>query len=552
MLKRKKILSLLLVSAMATSLLAGCGSQNEKTESKESAVQSQEKVEEKPADQSQEKAEEEPIVIKALAIVGADDGDWNDYWYFTYLEEKFNVDFQIEMISSEADVKIPLLFASDDLPDLFLNSLSNDQIDQYGSEGFLLDMTSYLSEETTPNLWAILGEQPDFISAMTNLDGQIYALRGMDMSVHNQNVNRFYLNYDWSEQILGKNPETLDEFYDYLVAVKEEDMNGNGDPNDEIPLGGRYGDPEAIHAFTAMLNAFGFTRMEVEAINGEVVYVPAAENYKHFLEFMHKLYEEELLDPEFFTQTEEQRNAKDADYRYGAVGNYINSMNQPELDISLQYELMEPITSEYNSEKMVAAHGVNLYGALSITKECEHPEKIVEMYDWMLTPEGTVGALFGPELGTWEGYEDYGIEYQLEDNVFSFTETMPAEYETNGKNWYRDKVCPSSGTVPIYRNFRQANVGHAYYIPDDTAIHLEPYFVVNWPKAMKYTTDELEQLALITTDITSYKDEMVTKMITGEVSIDSFDEYVQGLKDRGLDKYLEVHQTAYDRFTENK
>ena len=33
-------------------------------------------------------------------------------------------------------------------------------------------------------------------------------------------------------------PTTTDEYYEVLKAFKEQDANGNGDPNDEIPLAG--------------------------------------------------------------------------------------------------------------------------------------------------------------------------------------------------------------------------------------------------------------------------------------------------------------------------
>lgn len=31
-------------------------------------------------------------------------------------------------------------------------------------------------------------------------------------------------------------PTTTDEFYEMLVAFRDQDANGNGDPNDELPL----------------------------------------------------------------------------------------------------------------------------------------------------------------------------------------------------------------------------------------------------------------------------------------------------------------------------
>lgn len=549
----RKVCALLLTACMSLGLLAGCGEKEETvTNNDDTAVKEQEVSQE--AENEGDASDEETIVLKLTAVPTGSDGDWNDYWYINLIEEKFNVDIQVEMISSEAEGKIPLLFASDDLPDFFVNGLSSAQLIQYGTEGYLLDLSSYVSEETTPNLWAILEQYPDALSAMKTPDGEIYALRGLDMAVHNQNIARFYINYDWAEQILGKLPENLDEFYEYLVGVKENDMNGNGDPNDEIPLGGCYSDGEMFNVFMPILNAFGYTRMSIEAIDGKVVYVPAEENYKYVLEYIKKLYDEELLDPEFFTQSWEQRSAKDAEYRYGAVGLVINSANQSDPDLAAKYQFLEPLTSEYNSEKITAATGVNLRGSMMITKSCEHPEKLIEIYDWCLSREGTLASLYGPEQGTWEGHEEYGSTFEWVEDDSVLVENIFDENDCTNYDTYLHKyLSPGSGVFPMFRDFNTATEeGAGYSLIEDTREHLEPYYVVNWPGAISYTVEESDSLALVSTDIVSYKDEMVTKMITGEISIeDGFDDYVQGLKDRGLEQLLEVYQTAYDRYMSN-
>ena len=43
----------------------------------------------------------EKVVIKMKVNSNASQGDWNEYYFIKYLEEEFNVDFQIEMISDE-------------------------------------------------------------------------------------------------------------------------------------------------------------------------------------------------------------------------------------------------------------------------------------------------------------------------------------------------------------------------------------------------------------------------------------------------------------------
>ena len=46
---------------------------------------------------------------------------------------------------------------------------------------------------------------------------------------------------------------------------------------------------------------------------------------------------------------------------------------------------------------------------------------------------------------------------------------------------------------------------------------------------------------------------MESKMINGDLDIDAtWDEYIKGLNDRKLDRYVELLQTAYDRWASSK
>lgn len=45
-----------------------------------------------------------------------------------------------------------------------------------------------------------------------------------------------YLNKTWLDNLGLTYPETVEELYTVLKAFKEQDANGNGDPNDEIPI----------------------------------------------------------------------------------------------------------------------------------------------------------------------------------------------------------------------------------------------------------------------------------------------------------------------------
>ena len=162
--------------------------------------------------------------------------------------------------------------------------------------------------------------------AALSYDGHQYAIYGYDRTNTREYLKaRFFINTAWCETLGMDEPTTLDEMYEYLKAVKEGDPNGNG-VADEIPMGGSYSyDPYSL--LTLPLTAYGYTlsygnnSIYVDVTDdGEVFFVPTAEHFKDALAWLKKLYDEELLDPEYFTQTADQVNAKQAQ---GIVGAFI-------------------------------------------------------------------------------------------------------------------------------------------------------------------------------------------------------------------------------------
>ena len=62
--------------------------------------------------------------------------------------------------------------------------------------------------------------------------------------------------------------------------------------------------------FNMALGAFGFVNGRHDIINNQYVYVPAQENFRHYIEFMAKIYAEGLLDNDIFTMTTDDYLAK--------------------------------------------------------------------------------------------------------------------------------------------------------------------------------------------------------------------------------------------------
>jgi len=104
-------------------------------------------------------------------------------------------------------------------------------------------------------------------------------------------------NQVWLDKAGIKAPATLDEFVEMLRYFKDNDMNGNGDTSDEIPMSimGEFLPYMFGPAFGLDLVS-GFQADE----SGNVTYAYAdSENYKKYLEFLNGLYKEGLLEKDY-------------------------------------------------------------------------------------------------------------------------------------------------------------------------------------------------------------------------------------------------------------
>ena len=565
-LKTKRSMSLLLGLAMVLGSLTACGntadapSKESVKESTSAATATSEASAETAVTEEDDMSE--TLTYKLAVHSASDQGDWNEYYCIKYIEEKFNVDIQVEMISSDVwDEKAALMFASDSLPDFFINSSVD--VTTYGPQGYFLALEDYISEEATPNIWKALEEVPGIRKASTELDGHIYALYGADLGIRERAKCRFYINTAWAEEILGKQPETLDEFYEYLKGVKERDMDGDGDADNEIPLGGFYKDcPNEGNIMLALLSAFGYTSLKVEGMeDGSVVYVPAEDNYKEFLRYMNVLYTEGLLDNEYFTQDADQFNAKDAQDLYGAFCWYSSGINHLEEEDFKQYDGIEPMTSAYNDEKIWPATEMTTLGKFIITKNCENPERLMKIMDWCYSEDGYLTILNGWEMDTNEEYPGYGYKKEWNDEHTELAidfygpdgvQDPPEGYESYSSFRYA-VIAPPYGYFPLYRNYSAVYTAPAQlWLTHNIVDYYADYYHEGWSSKIKFSKEESDELSLLETDITAYKEEMETKMITGELDIDAnWDSYLEGLDKRGLESMLEIYQTAFDRWNSN-
>ncbi len=559
----KKFISLILAGGMAASALSGCGSsdaqQSQDTVSAESTSQA---AATESGEESYFNAEGYPICDETItvAVAGTYDGgkNWNETTLIQEIENRLGIKLECTVYEQEEwPTQLSLMMASDELPDLIIHaSISQTDANSYGAEGYFLPINEYLGY--APNLSAVLEQYPDYEAAITAPDGNIYGLsrinagEGADIEL----ANRQWIKQTWLDNLGLDYPETIEDFYNVLVAFRDEDANGNGDPNDEIPTG---------NCVVALQSAFGIFSTDGRTIrqldeNGNVYLADITDNYKAFLTFMNQLYEEGLLDAEAFTNTFDEVRTKVSEDRLGCFAfgvPYVVANEDISFDSTCAW--FGGLTSEYNSvATSVVSNYINTSSVrILINAETEYPEALVRLVDYFYTDEGATAAIEGYEGIDWNyvTVPDISFDYQIRERV------CPEGYSSSEE--YRYQKATANEAFNVFG----CGPGYQYELmklatEDDLQVLLPDYGwlvlveeghrrvdqVIETFPVLVYTPEEAERRATIFTDIDSYLGTMRTQFITGEADIETqWDEHVATVKSMGLDELLSIEQAAYDR-----
>ena len=154
-------------------------------------------------------------------------GDWAELWLPKYLKEKYNVEFDVEVVYTSAlSERKSLMLNSGELPDIIMNcSVNVAEIVEYGVEqGMLLKCDEYINETLTPNLAKWL-EKENVVDASTSIDGHIYGLPniGAEKDPGSYDAKNF-INTTWLKELNIEMPRTLDDFTAAMYAIKEADL----------------------------------------------------------------------------------------------------------------------------------------------------------------------------------------------------------------------------------------------------------------------------------------------------------------------------------------
>lgn len=475
-----------------------------------------------------------------------------------HMEEKMGFDMEfVETTDADKKQKFNVMMTGGDYTDVILDIWSShSELALYGNQGIFIPLEDLIAEHA-PNIQAVLDAHPEVRDTWTMEDGHMYTLPRIGNSTHSEVANRMWLNKEWLDNLGLEVPTTTEEFFDVLVAFKEQDANGNGDPNDEVPLSGAMSSgwntnpiPYISNAFIPNTNSSNYLNIDE---NGKVYYVKATDEWKEFLKYMNRLHEAGVLDPLIFSQTKDQLlklGSNPGDIILGATtgGSVSVFTNTSNFDIWTNYIALPPLEGP---EGVRSAARAPDYGSatLSITNACEFPEAVIRWADYLYTEEGLLWSQFG-EIGN--GQLEYAKEGELNiigepakytrlpaDNAKNLSwnrigsDYRPADYDL----WFTAKENPAEDIEKVL--YESAVNDYLPCVPDLATL---------MPK-VEFSIDESRTIVDIITNMNLYIDQATAEFITGIKDVEEgWDQYLEMLNKNGLQEYLKVQQTAYDRF----
>lgn len=520
--KMKKLLSIAIALVLAVGMLAGCG-QNGGSGAAENFSETDEKLTLTWLGYTSNPGSEEGTAAELL------------------LEEKFNVDIK-PMYWEETSFqdKKTMLMAGGEIPDLVYEL---DPLHVYNDvdQDFIVEVPYETIEKYAPDYYKYINEYVPAAWIYSRRDGANWGVPNFNHS-HDNNQIAVYRK-DWLDKFELDTPKTLDEMHEALYKFSNEDPDGNGKKDTfgiSIPA-------QHYHLyFPEIFSAYGVMPFDWTEKDGKIIYGGLLDETKEALKTLATWYEEKIVHPDFITGV-----AIDDLFKSGQLG-YISD--------SGFYDMSDPTALP------------------TVVKENNPGAEIVKTV-LPTGPNGDAGkrawgrACHVVSFGNTEGYGVKVPRMLQMFNAMHVDEELAAAVRL-GKEGTDYKVDPASAgaaAVSYLGKYESADVRQK----DVIAGHMTgPTFFAPIPPtaevANKYNSDAWNEFAAefidpkynavsifmkrdvipssvdYLLDLTNKQMSLMNKIITGEVGIDAYAEFVDAWNNGGGKIMTEEANQLYD------
>lgn len=550
--KISKKLIALFMTAMLAAGVAGCG--NETTA--ESVALSTENKTEVTKEKTEKTVQTEEIdlsypikdaqglsVYNVNMVIPSNCASYEEVPFWQGLEKNtgVNIDMEFPVAGADLEQSFNLLLTDEELPDIIMKMMDASDGEILLNDGIIYDLTEYLPIYA-PDYWEVMN-RPEYQSALravTTSSGKQFCVAGLRESLYNICYGGPVVRKDWLEECGLEEPVTVEDWENMLVTFKEKYNARMGFTMGYFSwLGGGIG--SGVGAYGA------FDAKYYVDDNGKVQCGQVQPEWQESMEILHRWYEMGLIDPDVLTMNNDVMRSKVLNNEIGAsftaMSQITNWMADAEAENTgaewMGVSYLRTAPGEPTNMIPAAENFHNGYCAV-ITTSCPE-EKLIEALRWLnygFTEEGHMYWNFGTEG------ETYTIDA---DGNVAFTELITES--DLGIDLAINNYCGMAGTgIAIQaedmvkaKNNKIAGEAVDKWIENTDAIK---YSLPSLPLDSE-TATELNDLSTV---VYTRIQEIGYKYLTGEESLDNFDSFVEELNSIGLERILEIYQTAYDDY----
>lgn len=483
-----------------------------------------------------------PLGFKQQTVMNS----WDAIEGFQAIEDGTNI--QIEWlhppVGGETE-QLNTMIAARNLPDIIhtaWDSISGGPGKMIADE-IIIDIDE-LVQENAPNLMKYWEENPGLRSLTYTDEQECYGMPYYWPQTEYLFHFGFVVRGDWLEKLGVETPTDVDTWYQYLTAVRDGDPNGNGE-QDELPFAGKNpnGTLDDIMQLQRLYgiqpNAFFYREKSGEIVSA--IHQPAM---KEWLKTMAKWYAEGLIDPEILSTDRTTLDSKVLTDQAGALWSGAGTgqlglyLKQKENDGDDTFSLDPvPVPTSPDGERLGWLKTM-ASDASGITTANSYPVETVKYFDYYFSKEGHLLSQAGVE----------GKAYTLSGEDLSFTEYCTA----NPDGLSFDSALIQCGLAPMsftgyqLADYWKYNISFTPQAASSDEVWGD-YTVNKELSGLRFTSEENNRVASIQNDVKALYQEVVSKIITGQMEADKFDEFIGQAEGIGINELHEIYKAADER-----
>ena len=472
----------------------------------------------------------------------------NNVWSRAY-EEELGIKLELAFTAANTDDKINTLIATGDIPDLLC--VNSAQLKMLSNSGLIRDdLYDVYMENAGEGMRTIIeGVGGDAAIPSATYDGKMMAIPILNTSP-GEEVPVLWLRTDWMQKLGLEDPQNWDDLYKIIDAFVHQDPDGNG-VDDTIGLTFSKDLWNSNFQMDGLFNVFGSYPKKnfwVDDPNeeGKVIFGAFADETKAALEVVSRMYADGLIDAEFAVNDNSAAVQQVASGKCGVVIGAVWDTNSVlytsnDEDPNADWHALPMVGLDGPTTKVTGNYPIIRY--MVFNKDFEHPEAVIKMINLQFK------KCFSDD-STQEIYDTY-IEDASGNSGFAAFQIYPwGIFLPAVKNeMAADEIVNmglSSDEVDIWaKPFAKYVEGYAngdaslwrwyrFFGPDGGHLITGKYIADDLYYMNRYygpTTDTMAESMSLIDDLVN---EMFTKIIMGEETVDAFDAYKAQAEALGL------------------